>query len=255
MPMNPRLLRPLATGFDPRRIANLGLWLDASADSSLTLNGSTVSEWRDLSGQARHFSQGAALNQPSATAATQNGLRVLDFDGFQALVGNAASFSLARNVPGLSMFVVQKAETLSADMFLFYASRTTAASKSLVAYQHATSSFITGGRRLEADAFASVGFTANTNASVLAGVLDYANSDAFIYESGTLRNSTTSFQTDGNSSDSDSLAARIGANSASPLSYLNGWIAEIVVYQRALATGERQRVERYLGRKWGITVA
>jgi hypothetical protein len=57
MPMNPRLLRPIATGFNPKSIANLGMWLDASSDGSLTLNGNTVSEWRDLSGNGRHVAQ------------------------------------------------------------------------------------------------------------------------------------------------------------------------------------------------------
>jgi hypothetical protein len=30
MPMNPRLLRPRASGFDPRSISGLALWLDAA---------------------------------------------------------------------------------------------------------------------------------------------------------------------------------------------------------------------------------
>jgi hypothetical protein len=37
--------------------------------------------------------------------------------------------------------------------------------------------------------------------------------------------------------------------------YLNGDIAEVLFWSRALTATERSRVERYLGRKWGITVA
>jgi hypothetical protein len=36
--------------FDPRTIPGIGLWLDASDLSTITLNGSNVSQWRDKSG-------------------------------------------------------------------------------------------------------------------------------------------------------------------------------------------------------------
>ena len=44
--------------------ANLSLWLDASDASTITLNGSTVSQWNDKSGNARHATQATAANQP-----------------------------------------------------------------------------------------------------------------------------------------------------------------------------------------------
>lgn len=50
MGMNPKLLRPRSTGFNPKSISGLALWLDASDLSTITLNGSNVSEWRDKSG-------------------------------------------------------------------------------------------------------------------------------------------------------------------------------------------------------------
>lgn len=40
------------------------LWLDAADSSTITLNGSTVSEWRDKSGNARHAAQATAASQP-----------------------------------------------------------------------------------------------------------------------------------------------------------------------------------------------
>ena len=47
---------------------------------------------------------------------------------------------------------------------------------------------------------------------------------------------------------------RIGYYS-STLFQLQGWIAEILCYDRALSASDRLKVERYLGKKWGITVA
>lgn len=40
------------------------LWLDANDSSTITLNGSTVSQWSDKSGNARHATQGVGANQP-----------------------------------------------------------------------------------------------------------------------------------------------------------------------------------------------
>lgn len=81
MPMNPRLLRPMASGFNPRSIAGLYSWWDAAAANSVTLNSGNVSEWRDLSGGGRHLSQPTAGNQPAYTTAGRNGRNCLTFSG------------------------------------------------------------------------------------------------------------------------------------------------------------------------------
>jgi hypothetical protein len=83
MPMNPRLLRPTASGFDPRRIAGLALWLDGLNSSSITLNSTTVSQWRDLSGNNRHCGHPTAARQPTRIA------KGISLDGTQSLYGNA----------------------------------------------------------------------------------------------------------------------------------------------------------------------
>jgi hypothetical protein len=79
MAMSPRLLRPLATGFDPRRIAGLEMYLNAKVASSITLNGSNVSEWRDLSGKGRHATQGTGGNQPAYSATSWSGRPSVNF--------------------------------------------------------------------------------------------------------------------------------------------------------------------------------
>lgn len=71
--MNPRLLRPLATGFNPTSISTLVGWWDASDATTITLNGSDVSEWRDKSGNARHLSQASAALQPAYVTGSENG--------------------------------------------------------------------------------------------------------------------------------------------------------------------------------------
>ncbi len=44
-------------GFSPASISNLELWLDASDTSTITTTGTDVDQWRDKSGNGRHFVQ------------------------------------------------------------------------------------------------------------------------------------------------------------------------------------------------------
>lgn len=255
MAMNPRLLRPLDSRFNPKSIAGLGLWLDASVTSSLTFNGDTVSEWRDLSGKERHFVQATAGNQPNGVTTTQNGLRVLDFSSGPFLQGVSASLDTLRNVPGATAVAAAKFDQSSRNGTLFVFS--TSGIGSIARFQMGQNTTVggtyAGGRRLDADSFASAFFSDTTSAQILAGVLNYSASDAFIYSNGTLQASNTSFQTAGNTSDTNHTATGIGSNFGGQQH--DGWIGEILVWPRALSDAERQRVERYLGRKWGIAVA
>jgi hypothetical protein len=261
MPMSPRLLRPLASGFNPNSIANLALWLDASATSSLTFNADTISEWRDLSGNGRHFSQATAAAQPNGVARTKNGKRVLDFGGAQSLVGNSASLSIARNVGGITAFVVAKFDSVAASQQTLMQAQNNASVARLLMDGGAGispgTSLRLGGRRLDADSFDSAvgaALSQTTNDTILAGTVAFSAATANLHVNGLLIATDGTFQTAGNTSDTDSSSVTIGS-SPSVANPIDGYIAEIIVYQRALSAAERQRVKQALGRKWGITVA
>jgi len=249
MAMSPRLLRPAETGFTPKKLANLGLWLDASVDSSLTFNATTVSEWRDLSGNARNYAQAVGASQPGT--GTLSGRRVLSTTGSQFMTGNAATLSLTRNVPGVTVVYVGSLSITDSTQFISFTTNLGQA-RVLIGRQ---GNFVLGGRRLDADAFATIGQSGGgVSSGVYTGVLDYANSDAFLFANGSQVASSTSFQTSGNSSDTSSTGAGI-FSSATGGQLSTGTMGELIIYSRALSAAERQQVERYLGRKWGITVA
>lgn len=104
--MSPRLLRPLATGFNPRSIAGLYLWLDASDSSSVTLNSGNVSQWRDKSGGGRHFSQATSGAQPAYTLAGQAGKNCVTFDGSRRLVSDLAASNWSFLHDGIQPYTV-----------------------------------------------------------------------------------------------------------------------------------------------------
>ena len=70
----PKLWRPDELG------ASLALWLDAEDTSTITLNGSTVSQWNDKSGNGRNATQATAVNQPTYSASGINGKPMVQGD-------------------------------------------------------------------------------------------------------------------------------------------------------------------------------
>ena len=63
----------------PAELSGLQLWLDSSDSSSVTLNGSAVSQWSDLSGNGNHATQPNPSKQPTYGNRTVNGKNALDF--------------------------------------------------------------------------------------------------------------------------------------------------------------------------------
>jgi hypothetical protein len=253
MSMSPRLLRPRASGgFTPKTISGLGIWLDATDTSSLTFNGDTVSEWRDISGNARHFAQASAALQPNAVTNTINNKRSLTFTAGD--MQSATGKGIARNVAGITLFAVVRKTNVNDGIF-WYASRNGSNSQFRCGFQVISGSWQVGGRRLDADSFDGVTYSATNRLgpAVFANVYDYGNAKAFGYFNGSLLATDDPFHAAGNTSDTDSDQVSIGANVSS--SVLGGSIGEIIVYRRALTATERVTVERYLGAKWGVTVA
>jgi hypothetical protein len=233
MPMNPRLLRPTPTGFDPRRIAGLQLWLDA-ADSSTITTSTGVSEWRDKSSRGSKWAQATANNQPATGTQSMNGKNVLVFDGTNDALTSLEP--LATSMP-MTMFIVHRIVTKT-DFGMTYA----AAGYNYIGQSSTTGKILWsfgGGTFAE-------GLTDASGTNVIATCVMPASGsgDAFI-NGGT----------------------RVGGNTNRPTltgtHYLgrfqfgnngNVWIAEILSYTAALLSSERQKVESYLGKKWGITV-
>lgn len=87
----PKLWRPDELG------ASLALWLDAEDMDSITLNGSTVSQWNDKSVNAYHLTQPTAANQPLYDATLLNGKPALNFNlnrGLRRLVESGSIKSI-----------------------------------------------------------------------------------------------------------------------------------------------------------------
>jgi hypothetical protein len=107
MSMSPRLLRPRATGFNPKSISGLVAWFDADDTSTFTLSGTAVSEWRDKSGNGYAVSQPTGNNQPARTG-TLRGRATVGFDGtndvlFADNTGLSAAYSGDKSITAFAV--------------------------------------------------------------------------------------------------------------------------------------------------------
>lgn len=95
MGMNARLMRPLATGFNPKSIENLAGWWDFNDTSTVTVQ-TGISAVTDKSGNGRTLLQTTTNNQPAWTASVINGKYAAVFDGVNDTL--SASFTLAQPI-------------------------------------------------------------------------------------------------------------------------------------------------------------
>lgn len=243
--MNPRLLRPLATGFNPKSIAGLSAWYDATVASSVTLTGGFVSQWSDLSGGGFHLTQATEASRPGT--ATLGGKTAIDFDGSNDFLANSG-------VPTGWTF---------GTVCLAFSQDTTAASQALASANVPSSNLRmgllwsnTGEFRTQsvnaavATTSASGGSAATNTPRLLAYTFD-GQSSASLRLSGTALAGTTGTTT---SSDAGFVVGirRISGALSLPL---DGKIGEVIVYNRVLSAAEIGRIERYLAAKFGATLA
>jgi len=225
MSMNPRLLRPLASGFNPKSIAGLQGWWDAADAATVTIS-TGVSEWRDKSGNDRHASQGTGNNQPAYTNQL-NGRNVITFDGSNDSL-LTTSFSLSQPY---TLFAVARRSGGGASNF----------------YDRV-------GNGASLGSFGGVFYIfAGTGLNGPSQDIDWHIFNA--EHSG----SNSVFRVDGQDSASGNAGTqaisdglRFGANGAGSGSFLNGDIAEILLYNVIASTAQRNAILSYLDKKWGV---
>jgi hypothetical protein len=247
MAMNNRTLRPRASGFNPASISGIANWWDANDAATLTLNSGAVQTWTSKAGLKTAASQSTANNRPVTT--TVNGKTALSFDG----VNDGLDFTGTARTD--ETWIIAAAQTANQD------GTRTIVSDNGNGYGIFSAR---GGTRLldttwggYTDGVHRLRTTISVDPAVPFGpgvisVLRSAAGGGFMFLDGVQRTSlfgATSFSTS-----PSTTINRIGYL-ASNAFQLQGWIAEILLYDRAISATERQRVERYLGKKWGITVA
>lgn len=240
MAMNPKLLRPRASGFNPKSISGLVGWWDASASSSITLNGSNVSSWANLSGTTLPFTQGTALEQPAYTSAGINGRNALTFSGSQGMA--------TASVAGYTQWSA------------FAAIRPTSVSGTGLPFNHDGYGGTRGPQflRRNGTAFESLGHAIGNSAFTDISGTTIATNTNYIVSA--IQGVTTLEAFVGSSTNGATTNKTQQAYTATPLKISDsstrfaGLIGEIIWYSRDLSASEQLTVRRYLATKWGVTL-
>lgn len=244
MGMSPKYLRPRASGaFKPTQIAGLDLWLDASVSSSMTLNGSNVSEWRDLSGNSRHATQTTAATQPAFTQNAQNGLSALTFSGSQTM--SVAAFPVAKYASGAAVVqfsgsgqaVLQRGSVN--DVHALFNESNLIRLRNNGAVQDCTAtSVINTSYVIVFSLFTELAINGSQTSDMRVNGIA-ATQASYTHTSGSLPDKSLT----------------IGGLSSS-VYLLNGILCELVYYQgtSAVSAVSLAALEKYLARKWGISL-
>ena len=217
--------------------SSLALWLDASDASTITLNGSTVSQWADKSGNGRHATQAVAANQPTYTPGGLGGKDVLTFDGVNDLFELSSGILLNDNFT----YVYSVLERATTGRHSVDVGRTTTP----IGYGNWWFSDNVLYSNLRGNNFMTHGGSTATGTFINGLVRDNSGTQAW-------RNGTAFGSPVGAAVTGDLTLNAIGRAQGGSAAVHNGPMAEVVVGRGALSTADRQKLEGYLAWKWGL---
>jgi hypothetical protein len=227
------------------------LWLDAADLSTLSVSGSSVTEWRDKSGNARHAT--TTVRNPGITRV--NDLNVINFTASGATKLDTPDFNIAPNRQFCTFAVVSGAGLTSSFRRIAVTKQTGDTGSSSTAYpqfylgtgsSNGDALQIAGGTDITAPRVTGLG----TGPQLLTGAFGTAglnsNQNAISANGGArpvLGGRTGALSTTG---------VRVGSDvGTATTNSWNGWIAEFIM-TLALSFPQVQAIEGYLAWKWGL---
>lgn len=235
MAMNPKLLRPRASGFNPKSIANLFAWFDADDSSTYTVS-TGVSSWRDKSGNGLNAVQGTASVQP--TVSTIGSRRAFLF-----FAGSGLIASKSYSISAQSTFCVFRCDTTTAFGRIITQESDAANATYVPLLLPSPAAYAIG-------SYFSGGFRSSTNITQSATIIGESHHNG----------SSVTAVANGTSGSAYSAALSFSptklciGNGGNLSNSLIGAIAEVLVWNRALSASEITQVRKYLAKKYSVTV-
>jgi hypothetical protein len=238
--------------FEPRSVPGCGLWLDA-ADSSAVTIATGVSGWRDKSGNAYNLTQSTTESQPSYASNLITFSNNTHLNVPQAAVNNLSSWSL--------FFVINP---ISSSNWIMSKQKNGANSYNILSMTYNTGSG--GGAQVGSNGFLywrsfNAGSQLVSTAALATSTLQICNltydgTSLYFYKNGVLEKTTAgSFAISNDTGATNyTLGIRFADGSIINSGVTNFRLGEMILYSSFPDTTQRQQIEGYLSRKWGITL-
>jgi hypothetical protein len=235
--MSPRLLRPRATGFNPKNIAGLAAWYAADVSSSITIQ-TGVQKWADLSGNGRDLIQNITNNQPAIGSVILNGKPTVTFDG----TNDSMRVAFALTQP-YAFFAVMRFEAITGVNYFLDGRNLGSGSRSGEVLSFSNEMTIVAGSLFRLSPTPS-------NSMTTFNVWDFlfnGSSSAIRFR----KNAASAIGNPGTGNGSGlTMAAASGASA--DLNFGNCSWAELLVYSKNVPELEADSIRKYLGTKWGL---
>jgi hypothetical protein len=239
------------------------LWLDASDATTITLNGSNVTQWADKKNNTINVNESFASFQPTYLTNQINGKAAIRFaPGGEGTRSRLRTTALVFNTNNLSVFTVFNR---------FSSTNTRHRYSRIVTFWNSGDNIGNPGDYATTRAWIAGFVGSNDTFAGIAppNVVTYRNSNAITAQSytfnqvtilgTTLSNTSVTFrkngtQTSGTTSATaiDSNVINIGSSPAFVDSEMYGLIAEVIITS-ALTQQDQEKIEGYLAHKWGLT--
>ena len=220
--------------FQPNKLAALQLWLDGKRINPLATTGNPVQTWIDYSYNGYNATQNTVENQPTSVAgggiyfdsATANFLTLIQ----AAPLGSSKSCFFVTSGSSTNQAYLYATNNNYMELIFNYNETTPSISQLNVGQYAGDGDFITPGTALP-----QISLYNYTTINDISNIGYYMGTQVFNI------NPFYAF-----------TSAAIGAIATGGVNYFDGTIYEMVCFNRALSTEERQKVEGYLAWKWGI---
>jgi hypothetical protein len=236
--------------FSPRSIGNLQAWFDAADGTTVTVSGSSVSQWRDKSSNAYSVGQSTASNQPSYSYAIQNKKNGIQFATSSFLFAAGSSMPNFTTGSATSVFVAAKNASTNTGWNIFNTIWFIGINGGTQRYHFSFNQNTTDGTTLYTNGTlvgqvtsnavlpssnAILGFTASSTSQTI-----HTNGSSDTYAGTTLpaANNTTYFMFGDARNNTDASSDTV--------------IYEMIGYNVQVNLRQRQQIEGYLAWKWGL---
>jgi len=222
--------------FSPVDIDGLCLWLRADLDVTYD-ESNRVSAWADQSGNGEDFVQSTDAKKPVYVANALNGKPILRTDGVDDFMANSTLSSASKD---FTFFIVHEPDALTTSYIYLFSIQT--------GYMNIAHTIGTEKKTGIYDGTYRAVALATDNWQILVWKLDATNDKIYMWRDGaSLGNKPyTELAMGGNIG---IFAKHDGSGNRYP-----GDTAEIIVYDSVLSGADRQKVEKYLSKRYGITI-